>query len=55
MSYALNQILSTRWAMTEEVLRSMISIAERTHDTEALEKIKSEKQKDTERGSVAPG
>lgn len=55
MSYVLDSILNTHWAISEDHLRVLISIAERQPDFELLEKIRSEKPKETERASIRGG
>jgi signal peptide peptidase SppA len=57
VSFALNAILNTQWAITEEALREMIQIVERQSmdDISALEKIRGTRMKSAERATIRGG
>ncbi|HET9239467.1 MAG TPA: S49 family peptidase [Oligoflexus sp.] len=55
MSIALNQILNSQWAMTEEALRLMLSVVERHSDIEVLERIRGQRFKATEKATIRSG
>jgi ClpP class serine protease len=55
VSFALNQILNSQWAMTEEALRLMLSVVERHSDINTLEKIGGQRLKPTEKVNIRSG
>jgi ClpP class serine protease len=55
VSFALNQILNSQWAMTEEALRLMLSVVEKHGNIEALEKIRGNRLKAMEKATIRSG
>ncbi len=55
LNLALDYIINSKWAMSEDALRTLISIARRSGDFEALEKIRGEKSKGAERAFIRGG
>jgi signal peptide peptidase SppA len=55
VSIALNEILNSQWAMTEKALRLMLSVVERNSDIEALERIRGQRFKATEKATIRSG
>ncbi|HYX34772.1 MAG TPA: S49 family peptidase [Oligoflexus sp.] len=55
MSLLLNYILGSHWSMTNEALRSMISVVERHAGNQALEKVQGQKPLGSEKAAIRNG
>jgi signal peptide peptidase SppA len=55
VSFALNLILNSQWAITEDALRSMIEVIDRRDQLEAIEKVRGERPKNVEKATVRGG
>jgi ClpP class serine protease len=55
VSFTLNQILISQWAMTEDALRLMLSVAQKHNEFEALEKVRGQRLKAAEKAITRSG